>query len=136
MYYAKVATAELLVHPFDMNVIFYMVYFLTMIPTLYVHKKHPIKDFHKEFRCMITLRNFFNPPSILLDIYAAIYLPIFILITLFNTSPFWASIMAFFVNKEKIACREVICIFGCIGGLVILSLANIGSEGNQEKLDN
>ena len=58
------------------------------------------------------------------------FLPVFLVIVLFNTAPFWATLIQYYSIKEKITRNEAICMFGCFIGIIVLGLAKIDSESS------
>ena len=56
-------------------------------------------------------------------VYACKMLPIFVISIIFNTGPFWTSILGYMVLKENVTKSEVIGICGCFAGILILALS-------------
>ena len=53
-------------------------------------------------------------------------IPMFIFIIIFNTVPFWSSILGYYVCGDKISRFEVCLMVGCFSGVVALALAKGG----------
>jgi drug/metabolite transporter (DMT)-like permease len=72
-------------------------------------------------------RNFVGILGFTALLYSAKNLPIFISQTIFNIAPFWAAIMSYFINKEKITLVTFVAMVGCFAGVVILGLSKQNS---------
>ena len=60
-------------------------------------------------------------------------LPLSLLVILFQTNPFWITILSFVFNNEPIIPREIIGMVICFLGVVIISLNN--QKVDQEEVE-
>ena len=82
--------------------------------------KHPLKDILQQEKKWVYLRAILGTFGYTCLLFGVKYCPIFIVQIIFNTGPFWASIMGYCINGEKVGWVGVCCIFGCFCGVVIL----------------
>ena len=95
---AKIATRDKGVDVIDLCLVRTLGNFILAIPVLFVSKKHPINDVPKEFRLTLAIRSLLGIIGFTTMVYATKYLPIFIVQIIFNTAPFWTSILGYFIN--------------------------------------
>ena len=62
-------------------------------------------------------------------VYGAKYLPIFVLMITFNTAPFWAAGIAYFMNGSKPTKCLLACMVGCFVGILVIALPKTGLIG-------
>jgi len=62
-------------------------------------------------------------------------LPIHIVVIVYNTAPFWSSIIGYFVNNELINKYQALGILGCFIGLLILILSKDKNKSEAEKAE-
>ena len=55
-------------------------------------------------------------------VYGVVYLPIFIVAIVYNIAPFITAILGYLINNEAITRFNILCIFGCFSGVLLLSL--------------
>ena len=70
--------------------------------TVIYHKKHIINDVPKNLRAGIFLRCIFGVIAFNCYVYAVKILPVFIASIIFNSAPFWTSILGYVLLKEKV----------------------------------
>lgn len=56
-------------------------------------------------------------------IYGCELMPLFLANIMMNTGPFWAALLAFLVLGETVRCIDIICMFGCFIGVIVLATA-------------
>lgn len=54
---------------------------------------------------------------------------------IFQTNPFWAAILGYFVNKEPIMCIEYIAMVVCLAGVVFIAMSKEQSMGLNDTND-
>ena len=104
---------------------------LLTIPVMVYYKQHPWQDVpagNYKYVCMLTcfgLANFFT------FMYTTRLLPLLILSLVGNLAPFWASILGYAVNGDRVLCVEfgamVFC-FMCIAGMALAKSDQNGPE--------
>jgi len=90
-------------------------------PLLYKFGKHPLKDVPKDLRCTMLIRCLIGTVCFYFFALSGMYLPIFIVQTIMNTSPFWSGLFGFLVNKEQINKSMMVFMIGSFSGVVILN---------------
>ena len=75
---------------------------------------------------MLLFRSFLGALAFTTLVFAIKALPLFILTINWNTNPFIAGIMGYFVNNERMTKVEILLILGCFSGVVVLALAKGG----------
>ena len=111
--------------------------FIPGIVILYFSKKRPFSDVLPELKTTLHIRNFLGIAGFTTLVYAAKYLPIFIVQICFNTAPFWTAILTYLINKEVMTKSTFICMIGCFVGIIILSISKKSDDQSvSDKLDN
>ena len=117
----KIALTEKGIHPLDMCLFrtlmmffgsFSMVYFMK-IP-LYVEKKD---------RLWLLVRCILGLIAYTVLIFGIPMVPLVVQQTIFNTAPFWASILGWFLNNEKISTFEIIALILSFLGVLCVSFS-------------
>ena len=85
-------------------------------------------DFPTHLNNTMTLRSIFGTFAYVMMTYAISYLPISIYEIINNTSPFFVSIIAYFVLKEKLLLRQAIGMGIAFIGVIILVSTKSKSE--------
>ena len=92
---------------------------------LWCYKLNPLgsSDFPKKKRVLTHVRNFLGNTGFCLWNINVTLVPISTLMIIFNTNPFWVSIMGYFFNKEKIASFEFFGMVICFAGIIVIALS-------------
>jgi drug/metabolite transporter (DMT)-like permease len=56
-------------------------------------------------------------------VFAILKLPLGICMIIFNTGPFWASLLGWFVNNESLSWVEILCMILSFGGIAMISMS-------------
>ena len=83
--------------------------------------KKPFEDVPKEYRWLLFVRCLVGLIGLNVIVYAVKVLPIFVVSIIFNTGPFWASLLSYLVLKENVTRSELIGICGCFTGICVLA---------------
>ena len=83
---------------------------------------NPIKHFPKGKECHIIFRSLMGHTSFTSFNLAVPFAPLSLIMILFNTSPFFMSIIAFCLLKEPIICVEIVGMFVCFGAVIAIAL--------------
>jgi drug/metabolite transporter (DMT)-like permease len=85
--------------------------------------KQDVIDIPKEHRSLLALRCIVGLIGFTCNVYTVSLIPLFLTSIIFNTSPFWTSIMQYCTAGVSISYSEMIGMLGCFGGVIVLSLA-------------
>lgn len=83
-------------------------------------------DLPKESRKILLLRCCFGTVGFTTLVYGVKILPLFIGQIIYNTSPFWTSILGYYVLNDTVSKIEIICMIGCFLGVISLATAKSG----------
>ena len=86
-------------------------------------KKHFINDMPRNMMFALFRRSLSGVSSFTCMVYAMSMIPLFISNIVFNTMPFWTSILLYFWLKEKVTKYDLICMFGCFVGVIIIAFS-------------
>ena len=75
-----------------------------------------------EKRCMILTRCIFGTVGFTTYVFAIKYLPLAITSTIWNTAPFWTTLIAFIFLKERLRRLEMVAMFLSFGGVLMITL--------------
>ena len=86
-------------------------------------KSKPWIELPRKHYCKMLLRSFGGTWGFILFYYVITILPLTLTTVVFQTNPFWMSVVAVCFLKEKIMTVELIGMFFCFGGVVMVTLA-------------
>jgi drug/metabolite transporter (DMT)-like permease len=136
---AKKATKELEVNVLDLCLMRTAINLFFSIIILNIAKKNIFKDVPKEHRKTLFYRCCFGLLGFTTMVYSVELIPIFIMQIIYNTSPFWTSILAHLYLGEKVTNLEKACIFGSFLGVIFIGLSKAGvfkvGDVEEEKQD-
>ena len=95
--------------------------FVPAILIILYNGRKPFKEVVPELKWYMHGRNALGLITFTALVLAAKLLPIFINQIILNTAPFWAAIMTYFINNEKISKSMLICMIGCLAGIVLMA---------------
>ena len=121
--FAKYGLNELNIDVIDLCLVRVFGNFIIAIPVICASGKNPVTDIPRNLRLAMLIRSISGVTTFTLLVFAAKYLPIFIVQIVFNTAPIWTSILQYFINNDKISCYQALCMIGCFTGVVVLALA-------------
>jgi drug/metabolite transporter (DMT)-like permease len=67
-------------------------------------------------------------------VFAIGNLPLMTNSSIIHTSPFWTSILAYYINKESLKKVELLCMCGCFSGVIILAHSSQKPDENSTGL--
>ena len=79
-------------------------------------------QFTRNVKLFIALRCIIGTIGFTTIVLALLYIPLYLVGIIQNTMPFWAAIIGYCMNREKVLKLEILCIIGCFAGLVVLML--------------
>lgn len=86
-------------------------------------RKRPIEDFPKSQRKTMLVRAVVGQASFGFFMLSLSMNPLIIQMVIWQTNPFWAAILGFFVNKEPVMCIEYIAMVICLVGVVLIAFS-------------
>ena len=89
---------------------------------------NPIKQFPSTKKSPLFWRTFSGQINFVLLILAAPLAPVSLIMLFYQTQPFWISISAFCVLRERIHCCEIIGMVICFSAVVVIALQRYHSE--------
>ena len=117
----KVTLNEKGVHPLDMCLIRTLFLF---VGSLTLAKSLGAKFFvEKKDRCALLSRCIAGTIGFTSITYGVAMVPLVVQQTLFNTAPFWASILGYFFNGERITSYEIMAMLISFGGVLMISFS-------------
>lgn len=78
----------------------------------------------KSDRCALFLRCVLDLMSYIGIVFGLPLVPLIVMSTIFQTAPFWASILGYFVIGETISCFEIIAMFASFGGIICICISS------------
>ena len=96
-------------------------------------RQNPFKGFQKALYKDLVIRSLVGHLNFALYNLAFTLLPMSFVVIIMQTSPFWTSILACCCLNESIRLIEIIGIFICFGGIVMIAISN--SQQDEEKLN-
>lgn len=88
--------------PIDLSFVRVSLNFGIAIFVLCYFGKRPIEDMPKDMWCTLIVRSILGTVAFTFMVYACKYLHVFIVQIIYNTAPFWTSILAYCVNGETV----------------------------------
>jgi drug/metabolite transporter (DMT)-like permease len=67
--------------------------------------------------------------------YSLEVLPLFIVQILNNTTPFWATIIAFIFLGDTVTKVEIVCLIGCFAGVTAIAVSQVHANGNSDSAE-
>lgn len=100
-------------------------------------KQNPFKGFPKHLVKDLIIRSLAGQITFALLNYSFTLLPISTGVIIIQTNPFWISILACFLLKERIRLIEIVGIMICFGGVIMIGLskAQKSDDSQEDKLD-
>ncbi len=86
-------------------------------------KKNPIKELPRALYWDMFFRSFVGHVCVGLLNLSVTYLPMGTAMILFQMNPFWIALLACIVLRERIRLIEIVGIFICFGGVIMISLS-------------
>lgn len=86
-------------------------------------KMNPFKDFPRSLVKDLIIRSMAGQTTFVLLNYSVTLLPMSTALILMQTNPFWISILACLLLKEQIRMIEILGIFACFGGVVMIAMS-------------
>ena len=68
-------------------------------------------------------------------VYSLEAIPLFIVVIIYNTAPFWTGIMGHYFLSDQFTKLEVFLIMGCFSGVIVLALAKGNVIGAAESIN-
>ena len=97
------------------------------------------ESFHieKSDRCALFLRCVLDLTSYIGIVFGLPLVPLIVMSTIFQTAPFWASILGYFVIGETISCFEIIAMFASFGGIICICISSRqhADDGKEAAID-
>ena len=100
--------------------------FLSSLGTVRYSGKHVINDVPKKYWKLLLVRCIAGTLGFTCLVYSVKAIPLFISIIIFNTTPFIASILGYFVLGDKVSKVEMKLMAGCFIGVLALAMAKGG----------
>lgn len=110
----------------DLSLLRSLLSFLIGISALLYSRKNPVSDVPSSLWKYQIARNISGTIATSVILYGAKYLPIFLLIITYNTSPFWAALISYFLNGEVLTRAILICMLGCFTGICLIAISKSG----------
>lgn len=118
----KVAINKQGIYPFDICLVrtILMLIFCTVLmfasrESFYIEKNN---------RCALFLRCVLDLICYIGCVFGLPLVPLIVMSTIFQTAPFWASILGYFVIGETISCFEIIAMFASFGGIICICISS------------
>ena len=120
--FLKVAINEKGIHPFDLCLV-RAVMKLILCGALIVATG---QSFHvqRRDRCPMILRCVIDLCGYIGIIFGVPMVPLIVMSTIFQTAPFWASILGYFVLGETISCFEIVAMILSFGGMICICVSS------------
>jgi len=77
-----------------------------------------------QFRKLLAARSFFGMAGSVLGVASLIFIPISLQTIIFQTNPFWSSLIAYFALKEAIGRLEIFGMIVCFAGVMIIATSS------------
>ena len=77
----------------------------------------------RQHYCKMLFRSFLGIWGFILYTYIITILPLTLTTVVFQTNPFWMSLLGICFLKERVLCLEIIGMFVCFGGVLMVTLA-------------
>ena len=106
--------------------------FFLCFPMLYIAKKNPIRDFPKGKCCLVAMRSLLGTSGFLGITITLMLIPLSLNAILFNLSPFWISILAWIVNKDKMSIVEIVAMVLCFLGVIGITFGGQDKDEQSE----
>ena len=126
----KIALNEKGVHPLDMCLIRTLFMLVGSSILAYMMKASFIVE--KNDVPFLLLRCLFGTIGFTSITYGVAMVPLVVQNTIFNTAPFWASILGWVINKEKITTLEIIALILSFGGVFCVTFAGHNKKNESE----
>ena len=118
--FAKICTNHG-IHFIDFSFVRIFSNFIIAVLNVIRSRKHIIHDVPVHCRKVIIMRSITGVVGSTSAFYAFKVLPIFIVKIIFNTLPFWVSILEYFVLNERVSKFNLYCMVACFTGVVIIA---------------
>jgi drug/metabolite transporter (DMT)-like permease len=111
-----------------MDLCFYrcLINLMVAFGTVTINKKHLLNDLPNEHRKIVLFRCILGLLGFTSIVYSIDNLPLFIVTTVFNTTPFWTGLIAFYFLGDTVSKFEIFFMAGSFTGVVALALAKSG----------
>ena len=93
-------------------------------------KLNPIKDFPSKQKLFLVLRAIFGQTSFFLYQLTVLFIPLMLEMVILQTSPFWTSILALLINKERVERFEYVAMVIGFLGVVGITLSKPESSSS------
>lgn len=122
----KITLNEKGVHPLDMCLVrtLFMCFGSWILGCV---MKAPFK-IEKSDRCALLARSIFGTIGFTTITFGVAMVPLVVQQTLFNTAPFWASMLGWFFNSEKISGFEILAMLVSFGGVLCIALSGHSND--------
>jgi len=99
-------------------------FLLVVLSVIFVaaYKTHPFGNFPSEHKGSVFLMAFPPMAGLVLVTVALAYLPVSITMVILQTSPFWASLLAFLLLGSPITRAEIAAMLTCFGAVISIAL--------------
>lgn len=97
-----------------------------------IYSIRPVRDFPKEYRGIMAVRATFGQITFILFMSCLALLPLAIQMVIFQTSPFWAAIIARIFLKEAMSNLEIVAMIISFGGVMTIAFANPDAAGGED----
>jgi len=84
-----------------------------------------VTAFPHDKKYTLLLRSIFGTAGFALYIYNLALIPMWLLLIIFQTNPFWSSVLAHFFTKDKVTVYEIIGMFICFAGVIMITVSGI-----------
>ena len=110
------------------NIIEYMLFrnaiiLLVASVQLSIKRLNPLKGFPRNLIANLLIRSIAGQLTFGLVVFTMTVMPVGTAMIIFQMNPFWTSILACVLLKEKIRLIEILGIFVCFGGVVMIGFA-------------
>lgn len=89
----------------------------------------------KEDRCTVFAFTLAGTIGFACVLFGACMVPLLVQCTLFNTAPFWASILGFLFLRERLSKTEILALFLSFGGVICVAYSGSKGSGEQSEGD-
>eukprot|EP00352_Strombidinopsis_acuminata_P002455 CAMPEP_0176395482 /NCGR_PEP_ID=MMETSP0126-20121128/43443_1 /TAXON_ID=141414 ORGANISM="Strombidinopsis acuminatum, Strain SPMC142" /NCGR_SAMPLE_ID=MMETSP0126 /ASSEMBLY_ACC=CAM_ASM_000229 /LENGTH=378 /DNA_ID=CAMNT_0017768385 /DNA_START=27 /DNA_END=1163 /DNA_ORIENTATION=+ len=101
----------------------------TVIATLvYLSGRRPFTDFPRSLRGTMVLRSIFGTIGFIGMAYNLTLLPMAVIMIIYQTNPFWNSLLSYWVNGDPVQKVEIVAMIICFIGVVIIATSKLGQD--------
>jgi len=106
---------------------------------IYFSGRSPFRDFPRNLRGTMVLRSIFGSLGFVGMAYNLTLLPMAVIMIIYQTNPFWNSLLSYLINGDRVQKIEIVAMVICFIGVVIIATSQLGMQSDENSstaLDN